>query len=178
MPGLAIQPRNSSRISDCVITSSALVASSAISSAGRCMTAMAISTRCAWPTLSCDGYLRRNSSSSTAGSRFPARPGSRCRSRALGPEACARQASLSWVRIFERRIQRRKRTLQHEAILRPRSLASSRSRSVSRSRPRKSMLPSTWRACGRAIREWPSPACSCPTRSVRPVRHLAPRDLE
>jgi len=35
----AIEARNSSRISDCVITSSALVASSAIQERGRCMNA-------------------------------------------------------------------------------------------------------------------------------------------
>ena len=45
-------------ISHCVMASSALVGSSAMSSAGECMTAMAISTRCAWPTLICDGIAR------------------------------------------------------------------------------------------------------------------------
>ncbi len=49
---LAIQAREKLQDFGLVITSRALVASSAIKSAGRCMMATAMSTRCAWPTLS------------------------------------------------------------------------------------------------------------------------------
>ena len=48
-------PLNKVSVSDCVITSSALVGSSAISRDGRCRSDMAIKTRCAMPTLNSRG---------------------------------------------------------------------------------------------------------------------------
>src|SRR2546423_1609896 len=61
MPSSRLSCANKPRISDWVMVSSALVASSAMSREGRWSTAMAMMTRWAWPTLSCPGRRRRKS---------------------------------------------------------------------------------------------------------------------
>ena len=105
------------------------------------MTAIAISTRCACPTLMCEGYLRRNSSlegklTLSSAARM-ARSQSACR-----PEACARQASLNWVRIFRAGFRDDSGLCSTSAIFLPRRSRSSRSRRVNRSQPSKWIVPS------------------------------------
>ena len=99
-----------------MITSSALVASSAISSAGRCMTAIAIKTRCACPTLICEGYFSKKSSDE---GRLTLSSAERMASSQVrsGSGCMGIPRFFQLLSDLERRIQRRLRTLQYQRDL-------------------------------------------------------------
>src|ERR1700733_5175434 len=104
------------------------------------MTAMAINTRCACPTLICEGYLRRKSWSE--GKLTLVRAARIARSQSLPfPFACARQASFNCVRILSAGFNDESGLCKTSAGFRPRRSRNSRSLSRSRSTPSNSIVP-------------------------------------
>src|SRR5271157_2842846 len=140
LPMLRLSSAKSLMISVCVMTSRALVGSSAISSAGECMIAMAISTRCACPTLICAGKRSRNSRSCGSPTLFRA-PSIAAARLLLVPCAWAFHASASWVPIRNAGFKLESGLCRTKAISRPRMLRISRSDAASKSRPRNSRRP-------------------------------------
>src|SRR5271165_4968732 len=140
LPMLWLSSAKSLMISDCVMTSRALVGSSAMSSAGECIIAMAISTRCACPTLICAGKRSRNSWSCGNPTLFRARSIAAARS-LLVPLACARHASASWVPTRNAGFKLESGLCRTSPISRPRILRISHSEALSKSRPRNRRRP-------------------------------------
>src|SRR5271165_4369387 len=140
LPMLWLSSAKSLMISDCVMTSRALVGSSAMSSAGECIIAMAISTRCACPTLICAGKRSRNSWSCGNPTLFRARSIAAARS-LLVPLACARHASASWVPTRNAGFKLESGLCRTSPISRPRILRISHSEALSKSRPRNDRRP-------------------------------------
>ena len=178
MPSRSRMSRMRSRIPAWIVTSSAVVGSSAISTFGLHATAMAIITRWRMPPESWCGY----SSMRRAGAGMPTSSSSSivavARRRAVEPEVVAQHLA-DLAADGEDRVQRRHRLLEHEgdrrARARSRRLASS---VVSRSRPLEAhgARRAAPRAAAGAAATSPSRSCRSPTR--RPSRAPRPPSSE
>jgi hypothetical protein len=134
MRRVALSLPMSSRIWRWMVTSSAVVGSSAISSLGSQVSAMAIITRCCWPPdISC-GYeaMRR------AGSGMPTSVSSssaRFQAWALDMPMCLISGSANCAPTVNTGFSEDMGSWKTQAISRPRSVCSSASEALSRSRP-------------------------------------------